>query len=62
MPDIYLKADNKIIEDLTIEEGFEGERDKHGALTSEGGVLFKTAARKNLYLKFSEFSFYRGEK
>lgn len=58
MTDIYLNADRKIIHGLTIEEGYEGDRDKKGALTGEGGILFKTSAGKNLFLRYSEFSFY----
>ncbi len=59
MTDIYLKADHKIIEDLTIEEGYAGDRDDKGQVVGEGGCLFKTAKGKNLFLRWSEFSFYQ---
>lgn len=55
---IRLKADGKKIEDLEIQEGYAGDRGKDNVLESEGGVLFKTPAGKNLFLKFSEFSFW----
>ncbi len=56
--DIRLKADGKTIEDLEIQEAYDGERDKNTRnLTQEGGVLFKTKAGKNLFMKFSDFAF-----
>ena len=56
--DVRLKADGAIIADLEIQEAYDGERDKNTRnLTSEGGILFKTKAGKNLFMKFSEFAF-----
>lgn len=59
MTDIYLKADRKIIEDLTIEQGYEGDRDKNGVIQGDGGCLFKTSKGKNLFLRWTEFCFYQ---
>jgi hypothetical protein len=55
--DIRLTADGSIVEDMEIDEVYEGERDKQRCLIQEGGILFRTPERKRFFLKFSQFSF-----
>lgn len=54
---IRLHGDGHILNNATIEGGYDGERDKFGTLTAQGGVEFRTEKGKKLFLKFSEFSF-----
>ncbi len=54
---IRLNADGKYVENLFVDETFDGDRDDFNNLKYEGGVSFRTKAGKCWFMKFSEFSF-----
>lgn len=43
--------------EVTIDPVEDGERDKQGVLTQEGGVNFRSDKGTKFFLKFSEFAF-----
>lgn len=42
---------------VTIDQVEDGERDKQGVLTQEGGVNFRSGKGAKFFLRFSEFAF-----
>ena len=54
---VRLTSSGNLIHGLTIDSGYNGDREKNQNLVAEGGVLFYTPAGKKFFLKYSEFSF-----
>ena len=54
---IRLHGDGHILENISVEGAYDGERDKKGTLLAPGGVEFRTEKGKKLFLKYTEFSF-----